>query len=161
MFKVKCKTNIRLFLFTFFYFLGSRLCFPGIPKARMDPRSLCPITWSSWSPRKRLFPPTPSQRPSSKSQTPSRPFNLSIYLLSILKLFQNKNAEKSPFVSFIVAGILIYSGLNRRLIVVVDSFCMTENNSLPSNKFEKLGVDQGFTSDLYHRFVVVDSFCTT
>ena len=89
MFKVKCKTNIRLFLFTFFYFLGSRLCFPGIPKARTDPRSLCPITWSSWSPRKRLFPPTPSQRPSSKSQTPSRPSNLSINLLSILKLFQN------------------------------------------------------------------------
>ena len=79
-----------------FNFLGSRLCFRGILKARTDPRSLCPITWSSSSPRKRLFPPTPSQRPSSKSQTPSRPFkqHLSIYLLSILKLFQNKNAEK-------------------------------------------------------------------
>ena len=84
-----------LFLLVSFYFLGSRLCFPGIPKARTAPRSLCPITWSSSSPRKRLFPPTPSQRPSSKSQTPSRPSNLSIYLLSILKLFQNKNAEKS------------------------------------------------------------------
>ena len=37
-----------------------------------------------------------------------------------------------------------------RFIVVIDSFCMTKINSLPSaNEHEKLGANQGSTSDLF------------
>ena len=41
-------------------------------------------------------------------------------------------------------------GGGHRFIVVIDSFCMTKINSLPSaNEHEKLGANQGSTSDLF------------
>ena len=37
-----------------------------------------------------------------------------------------------------------------RFIEVIDGFCMTKINSLPSaDEHEKLGANQGFTSDLF------------
>ena len=40
--------------------------------------------------------------------------------------------------------------MKHRFVVVVDSFCMTKINSLPSaNEHEKLGAKQGSTSDLF------------
>merc|ERR1711971_240837 len=49
-----------------------RSCCLGIPAARLAPRSLCLITCPLWSPRRRLCPPTPSQRPRPPSPTSRR-----------------------------------------------------------------------------------------
>ena len=42
------------------------------------------------------------------------------------------------------------TGQDHRFIVVIDSFCMTKIHSIPSaNEYEKLGANQGSTSELF------------